>query len=284
MPDDREVSFGFESFWPKAYEAFPRFWEVYPRLIESINSLITPGYKRTIALQKVVLNLGILGATSLVEINTLVGNGLGYGAMKITRSMLEVAINAEFLRKFPEYVDDYLDWGAVESHRLLRYVRTDAPHLLSQYPKGLQDEIDKDFQLVKHRFETVKPGQKPRVRPGWCAMALDARATETGLQEEYKLVYPIGNKLLHGTIGGMSMHANRSVDRFSRVSVPPSLNYCKLALVGGHTCSMKIIETVSKVMTKEPSPKFDVLTKDYVFAWKKESKSDAKLTRHKPGE
>jgi hypothetical protein len=277
MPDDREVTFGFESFWPTAYGAFPRFWKVYPRLIKSINSLISPGYQRTNALQKLVLNLGILGATSLAEINTLVGNGLGHGAMKITRSMLEIAINAEFLHKFPEYVDDYLDWGAVESHRLMHYVRTDAPYLLSDYSKKMQDEIDEDFQHVKHRFETVVPGKKPRVRPGWCSKGLDARASKTGFQEEYKLIYPIGNKLLHGTIGSMSMHGGHSADRFSRIGVPPSLEYCKLALVGGHTCGMKIIATVSKVMGKNPSPKFDVLTKDYAFAWGTESKNTIKL-------
>src|SRR5450631_833906 len=197
MADNDEITFGFRGFWPTAHSAFPRFWDVSSHLIESINSLISPGYPRTNGLQKVVLNLGILCATSFAEINTLVGNGLGQGAMKITRSMLETAINAAFLYKFPEYLDDYLDWGAIESYRLLNYIRTDAPHLLSDYSKEMQVEIDADFQSVKRRFQKVIPGTKPRIRPGWCSKGLDARASDTGFQEEYKMIHPIGSKLLH---------------------------------------------------------------------------------------
>jgi hypothetical protein len=125
MPD-HEVSFGFHDFWQTAYEAFPRFWEVYPRLLEAINSLVWRNYGETNPLQHIIINLGIVGATSLSEITTLAGNGLGLGAMKIARSMLESAINAEFLRKFPEHLKDYFDWWIVERYKLMKYVRTDS--------------------------------------------------------------------------------------------------------------------------------------------------------------
>jgi len=269
MPNEPAVSFGFEAFWSTSYDAFPRFWDVWPRLIDSINSLIAPEYPRTNGLQKVILNLGILGATTLSEIATLVGNGLGQGAMKITRSMLELAINAEFLRTFPEHLDDFFDWGAVEGYRLMQFARAESPHSMGEYPDEFQKGIEQDFQRVKHRFELpgTKSGKQPRIRTGWCSVALDARAAKTGFQDEYKLIYPIGNKLLHATIGGMAMHAQHPVARFCRIAVPPSLEYCKLALLGAHTCGVKIITTVSKVMNQEPSPTLDVLTRDYRFAW-----------------
>ena len=265
MPKD-EVGFGFQHFWPKAYEAFPRFWEVYPRLSAAIDSLIAAGYKNVGPLQKVTINLGILAGTSLAEIILLVGNGLGHGALKIARSMLEIAINAEFLRLFPDQLNDYRDWSVVERYKLMNYIRTDAPHLLPEYPQEMQDEIDRDFQSVKHRFETAASGAKPRVRPGWCSVGLDIRASKTGFQDAYRLIYPMGNKLLHGTIGGMSMHANRFEDT-ARIAVPPSLDYSKQALIGAHMCAVRIVTTVSQVMGREPSPALDILTKDYGFAW-----------------
>jgi hypothetical protein len=269
MPN-HEVSFGYQYFWPKAYDAFPQFWEVYPRLGEAIDSLIARGYKNVGSLQKVTINLGILAGTSLVEIVSLVGNGLGHGALKIARSMLEISINAEFLRLFPDQVDNYLDWSLVERYKLMNYIRTDATHLLPEYSKELQDEIDSDFQSVRGRFEIVKPGNEPRLRAGWCSMDLAARASKTGFQEEYRLIYPMGNKLLHGTIGGMTMHADKSVDS-ARIAVPPSLQYCKLALVGGHLCAVRIVKTISKVMGQDPSPSFDILNEDYAFAWPNQS-------------
>jgi len=110
-----EVSFGFEDFWPVAHQAFPKFWEVMPRLVDSMNSLLARGYERVDPIHKVTINLGILAATSLTETMTLVGNGLGSGAMKIARAMLECAINAEYLRRFPAELDDYLDWSKVKT-------------------------------------------------------------------------------------------------------------------------------------------------------------------------
>ena len=260
---DHSVSFGFEGFWKTAYEAFPRFWEVYPRLTKAFDGLIAKGYQNVGPLEKVTLNLGILAATSLAEVSVLVGNGLGHGGLKIARSMLEISINAEFLRLFPGQVDDYIDWWKVERYKLMQYVRNAAPDQLSGYPQEQQDEIDTEFESVRQRFEIGSP---PRLRSGWCSMDLAARASKTDFQEAYKLIYPMGNKLLHGTIGGMNMHANKNEDSH-RIAVPPSLTYCKPALVGAHMCGLRMVTTLSKVMNQDPSPSLDLLEKDYGFAW-----------------
>jgi hypothetical protein len=265
---DHRVSFGFQNFWIKAYEAFPRFWEVYPRLSESVDSLISRRYENLELLQQVIINLGILAGTSLAEITTLVGNGLGHGAVKIARSMLEVVINAEFLRQFPEHLNDYLDWHFVEQHQLLEFFRKDAPLLLSDLPTEKQNELDKDFEAVEHRFKTSPRGT--RLRSGWCSKGLRARASQTDFQEAYKLIYPLGNKLLHGTIGGLAMHANQDS---ARIDVPPSLKYCKMALMGGHMCAVEAVETISKATGQEPSPPLTVLIKDYGSAWVEASQS-----------
>jgi hypothetical protein len=110
LPEQSQVRFGFQEFWPKAYDAFPLFWEVCPRVLDAANSVIFCGYEKTDSRDKVIINLGIFAITSFSEITTLVGNGLGQGAIKIARSMLEIVINAEFLRQFPEHVDDYIDY------------------------------------------------------------------------------------------------------------------------------------------------------------------------------
>jgi hypothetical protein len=149
---------------------------------------------------------------------------------------------------------------------VLNYIRTDAQHLLAEYSMENQNEIDAKFQSVRSRFETGSAGTKPRLRSSWCSVGLDARATKTGFQRAYKFIYPMGNKLLHGTIGGMSMHAQRSDDS-ARIAVPPSLRYCRSALVGGHMCAVRMVETVSKTMGQEPSPALDVLANDYSYAW-----------------
>jgi hypothetical protein len=262
---DSDVTFGFHEFWPTTYAEFPHFWEIYPNLINSINSVAFAKYERTNRLQRVVVNLGILAATSLSEVSTLVGNGLGQGAMKIARSMLEVSINAEFLRQQPEHLDDYFDWMYVESHKFVKYLENYHPSLLAEYPTALPDQIKADFEAVKGRFGAAEGNN---IRPGWCSVPLDARAAKTGFEEEYRLIYPMGNKLLHGTVGGMAMHA-REDDDSGRVPPPPTLKYCQEALFGAHTCAVRVVKTVSEVMNRQPTPTHDVLTKDFEHAWLK---------------
>lgn len=47
----------------------------------------------------------------MVELVTLAGNGLGQGALKICRTMMETAVNADYLRQNPAELDDYLQWA-----------------------------------------------------------------------------------------------------------------------------------------------------------------------------
>lgn len=261
-----EVSFGFERFWRTAYDAFPRFWEVMPRVVDSLDSLIARGYANVDPIHKVIINLGILTAGSLAETVLLVGNGFGHGAMKITRAMLESAINAEFLRRFPSELDNYLDWSHVENHKLLEYIRSDAPHLLPKFPQAYSDETERDFQAVRGRFEFVTAKGKRKLRGSWCSLALDVRASRTDFQEAYRLIYPLGSKLIHGTIGGLALHSDRN-EPSARVGVPPSLMLCKEALIPAHLCAVKMAETVSNSVEQQPPHSIANLTTDYHYSW-----------------
>jgi hypothetical protein len=261
-----EVSFGFEDFWPIAHQAFPKFWEIMPRLVDSMNSLLARGYASVDPIHKVTINLGILAATSLTETMTLVGNGLGHGAMKIARAMLECAINAEYLRRFPAELDDYMDWSKVENHKLLAYIKSDAPHLLTKFPQAYFHEVERDFLAVRSRFEFLTGKGKKKLRGSWCSVALDVRASKTEFHEAYRLIYPLGSKLTHATIGGMAMHADRHASS-ARVGVPPSLMLCREALIPTHLCAVKIVETVSNVMAQQPSHSVASLAADYHYAW-----------------
>jgi hypothetical protein len=64
-----------------------------------------------------------------VEVITLTGNGLGAGAMRILRSLLEMGINIEFFRLRPgafEDYEDYKEWYHVERFREFEFLRQHA--------------------------------------------------------------------------------------------------------------------------------------------------------------
>src|SRR3989442_13487598 len=130
MAPNAKVQFGHPDFWPKALDAFPKFFEVAGRAGDALNNLVMRGYKEVEPIQKVILNLGILTGISMMELVTLAGNGFGLGAMKIARTILESAINAEYLRRFPDEREDYLNWHRVEVYKDLMYLRQHNPDRL----------------------------------------------------------------------------------------------------------------------------------------------------------
>ena len=127
------VQFGNLEFWQEAYDSFPKFWAVIHRAADALNNVTMKRvYENVEPRQKIILNLGLLSAVSVMELITLVGNGFGLGAMKVARTLLEGAINAEYLRMFPEESENYLEWHWVEQYKVLEYMREHMPNEFAQ--------------------------------------------------------------------------------------------------------------------------------------------------------
>ncbi len=149
-----------------------------------------------------ILNLGILAGISAYELVTLAGNGFGQGAMKIARTVMETAINAEYLRRFPNECDLYLNWHWIEQFKLLAYVRQYSPELLPQLSPEEIARVETQYQAVRARFE--KPNGD--LRSSWCTLNLADRAARTGFSEAFRVINPLSSQLIHGTLGGLSHH------------------------------------------------------------------------------
>src|SRR5712691_10410536 len=64
--------------------------------------------------EQLVMNMLVRMTTSgWIELLILIGNGAGLGAMKIARGMFETAVTAEYLRRTPEKIEDYVEYGHV---------------------------------------------------------------------------------------------------------------------------------------------------------------------------
>ncbi len=259
---NRDVVFGFPDFSSQVLDRFPRFFEVVPRASDSLDAILRRGYPELEPVQKVILNLGILAGNSVMELITLAGNGFGLGAMKIGRTLLETAINAEYLRLMPAECDDYLDWHWIEQYKLLTYVRENMPDLLAD----LSDVAGTEMEFAKIRSRFQRPDGD--LRGSWCRLDLGARAARVGFQESYKLINPIASRLIHGTIGGLAMHFGDSKDEV-RIGTPPSLYFCEQALTGAHACLLCVIDTLSISLKTESSPPLVELVRDYEYAWSK---------------
>lgn len=258
------IEFGHPEFWKTVHDVCPRFFEVHPRLKASFNSVATKPRTFKERDQKIVFNLCLLAGVAMEELVTLAGNGLGVGAMKIARNLLELSINAEYLRMNPAAVDDFVDWFWVEQHKWLMYAQQHDKDLLKQFTPEAIARTQQEFARVRPRFE--KSHNLTEIRGSWCAVDLATRAVQTHLEVPYRLINPFGSQFLHGSAGAMLNHFDLSVSH-QQIAPPPSLKWCHQALCGGHCCLAMVIHTLEVMFNEEATPSSDEVAKDFQYAW-----------------
>jgi Family of unknown function (DUF5677) len=170
------------------------------------------------------------------DVLILCGNGSGIGAMKIVRGMFETSILAEYLRRNPNEVSDYVDFGAVLAWRRLHTLKGEKrTSMTPEQVKQLEDEYDS----VKARFTT-----NGRVRYNWTTKKLWKMAEELGRSESYDLVYGLACSLHHANFEGM-MGYHQVKDGKLEMTGPPSFAWTGAALVAAHENLWRVLKTLN---------------------------------------
>src|SRR5260370_646223 len=166
--------FGHPEFAKDIQAEFPKLFEVLPRLTAALNDLTGRACENPEVVQRVILNLGLLAEISMLELVTLAGNGLGQGAMKIARTLMETVTNAEYLRQCPAELDSYLKWSWVEKKKELNYVRDNLPGLLPEITQEAINTIEEEYAAAAPLFANAN-GDYPQ---SWCSLNLAEPATK----------------------------------------------------------------------------------------------------------
>jgi hypothetical protein len=255
-------NFGHPHFWRTALEAFPRCFEVLGNIVTASNSLSHDTYTTGDPFKRALVQLSALSTQAIAELMILVGNGHGIGALKITRTLLEYAINAVWLKDKPGEQELFLKWHFVEQEKLLRYMR-DHQIAIDMEPDRIR-RADEEFARVRHLFED----RTGRVRPGWSRTPLRERAAASGLGQAYALLYPQTSKVIHGTIGGLAQQLRLGEDGQRAAFVdPPSLDHCALALRFGHMFALIVLSVQADVCEVDSTPPLNQLQEEYRYAW-----------------
>jgi hypothetical protein len=188
MPPQEQVSitFGHPEFWPEVAKTFPEFFPRAGRIQQAVVSVTDRAYEALDSNQHILLNILMLEAVGMVEALTLIGNGMGHGAMKIVRGMVENAINAEYIRRFPEQGERYTEWHWMEIHKLYKYIMETSPEALKEVPPEKVAEDLANYERVKGLFRYTVKGKDGIERiikqDSWSdADQLDARLKEQGI-------------------------------------------------------------------------------------------------------
>jgi hypothetical protein len=262
------IAFGNGDFWAEVVQRYPEFFARATRLQQAVRSIVDPAYEGLDGGQQLQMNMLMLTATGVAEVITLVGNGMGHGAMKIVRGIMENAINMEYMRRFPDQAEKYLEWRWVEQHKLYRHVEETSPPSLNEIPVKKRNQDETEYQRVRGMFEYQVPtrsgGTKTVMQDSWCRDNLFLRAEKVDMAVSYRTVMPSANQILHGSISSWI----RELDEVNRrIEYPPTHNWGGEALIAGHMALLQAIETCALALNSTPNPTIDVLKEDFHVIW-----------------
>lgn len=235
--------FGFPDLWDKSYSDHEHFYQVIARSSDVAAEIIT---STAVDKREAVTALGSLASVnlgSMQDVLILIGNRRGAGAMKLARSMVEVAITALYLETNPAEVSTFLDFAHVFSWNYLRQSEEDNPGSVAPQLKA-QAEIE--YNGVKSRFSN----SKGKVRNTWSTKTIKEMAEEVGFLEHYKTAYRLGSDLLHAGIAGLISH---------------DLDWDLEALVTGHGSMLQAVSSlynVSELVPAELGKKLEAQSKE----------------------
>lgn len=247
---------GFPDFWPKAQESFPSFFPAAVRLMETSNRFLSKPVKGQL---NVTLHMMFGSVTnSLGAVLTLTLNGYGHDAVRIARSMFETAINAEYLRRNPSELDDFLDFHWVRLRQTLEYYRDYAPDELTPNLKPQIDEIEDQFARVQERFAN----KKGKVRASWAKQDLRQRCEAIGTPEFYPMFYQYASDFEHGNIQAL---AHQVTDL--TIDSAPTLKSVEMALKIAHWSALYLLGAFHSAADIQLESDVKACVSDFQGAW-----------------
>lgn len=134
---------------------------------------------------RIIFLLGRRCFEDFMEILVLAGNGYGIGALKILRSMYEVAITALYIHATPAEAENFYDYYWVAQHKLAQAVAVTFGE--GALPKDKVEETTKMYNQVKNKFlvTTCKKCGSKQVGYSWSKLDFVSMAKAAGSLGEF---------------------------------------------------------------------------------------------------
>ncbi|HUY13087.1 MAG TPA: DUF5677 domain-containing protein [Terriglobia bacterium] len=254
--EHQHVTFGFEDFWPAAREQYERQFDAIADLMGLGNEMLQAAENKAAErVQKVIYELTRATVAGASDVILLCGNGCGPGAMKIVRGVYESRWMAEYLRRNPKEVEDYINFGPVQRWRTYQWLRDNIPDQVKHSSPEAVKNIEDEYNEVKAQFTN----SKGRERFLWSTKSIGKMAEEIGCGKEFRLPYSMACSIHHANAEGLLAAA--------RVT-PPSLEWVGAALVTAHTNLWFVLSTLNDSCNLGFSDKLTAAQESHSRVWK----------------
>jgi hypothetical protein len=196
----------FAAFASRIHERYQPVLQDCMNLVRIGNELFARDLEQP--LHKVMRFIAKIVVNSNGAVLTLVTHGYGNDAMKIARSMFEGAVTSAYLRRYPDVVNDYLDYDAIRRWRLYEAMTAENPEYLRRLPQETVDAMRTEHEQIVPRF-TRSNG---RICDSWRKDAsLHTMAHEVDLGQFYAPFYGTASGIHHMDGSGLRAQARRDV-------------------------------------------------------------------------
>jgi hypothetical protein len=244
----------FEEFRPYIRQKYAAVFDAAWVLPSQINPILDVPVGEP--LQKVVRFMAKIVANDFGGLTILALYGYGMSAAKVARAMFEASVNAAYLVKHPECVDDYIDFHVVSKKRFYEHLLKYDPAAAATIGADKIGAMESDYLRVADRFKKHKTS--------WTATTIAKRAEDVGSGDLYRLAYSTLSGIAHGDIVGMQAHA---MAEGTDVDPAPSEQWIHECLVLGHAAVAKVFRTYNEAATLNMDVALDAIHDGFKVAW-----------------
>lgn len=258
--------FGFQDFWRVAYKEHERRFDAVTDLVRLANEMFVAVEKKQVSepVEKVVYVLSRVTTIGMNEVVLLCGNGCGTGAMKIARGMFESSITAEYLRRNPNEVQDYVDFGRVLMRRRYQWLLGNSPEEAKRMSPERAKNIEDEYNRVKAQFTDAKG----RVRNQWSAKSIASMAEELGRRDQYDLSYSLGASIHHANAEGLLANVDLNDGKIV-LDAPPSMEWLAEALIAAHANFLMALDALNDCCNLGFTDRLKGAEQSFHKAWQK---------------
>jgi Family of unknown function (DUF5677) len=183
--------------------------------------------------------------------------------MKIVRGMFETSTLAEYLKRNPREVEDYIDFGRILSWRRYQWTVANAPKVAQRFTPEKANELEVEFNRVRPRFTN----SKGKLRTQWTTKSIGRMAEEIGRTDQYELVYGIACSIHHANFEGLAGYVEVNGDA-PTMDGPPSMAWVGQALIAAHTYILFALDTLNECCELGLGERITELGTEFEKVWK----------------
>jgi hypothetical protein len=236
--------------YPDQWKAFQQRNHKFLARFDNLKNALNLTFVRTIDSEspeeRVVFVLGRLCVEDFFEIIQLAGNGYGYGALRLLRSLFERAVTMAFLSENPTQVDAYLNYHAVAQHKLMRALKESfGPTVL---PVETLERTEREYLKVKddYLFESCSQCHAKRVHYTWNKLDIVSMARKTDFGSLIVAAYYIPMSHAHSTVQSILSRIEKTDEGGAGFNPDAQPKEADLALKAAHNIVLGVIKTQKK--------------------------------------